>query len=275
MKMAPVSLWSLPPEALFLGKEEVHVWRANLNLQTPCVHSLIQILSADERARAERFHFQKDRDRFIVARGLLRSILGRYLDMEPVHVKLEYGTYGKPALAGEPGGQGIRFNLSHSDGLALYAIANGREVGVDVERLRQEFAGAEIAKRFFSSREISMLLALPENLRVEAFFLCWTRKEAYIKARGEGLTLPLSDFDVSLIPGEPARLLYTSAGPQETSRWTLRQLDVFERDFVAALAVEGHGWQLRCWQWPDRSALASSRDSYVPYPPESQCRNSQ
>lgn len=275
IKLRPDAHWSVPTASVSIGPSDVHVWRAALDVGTSCAGKFHPMLSEDEQTRAGRFYFRKDRERFIVARGLLRSILGCYLNIEPGHVRFEYGAYGKPALAPELGAQGIRFNLSHSDGLALYAIARGREVGVDVEQLRPDFAGSEIAKRFFSAREVSMLFALPENLRVEAFFHCWTRKEAYIKARGEGLTLPLSDFDVSLIPGEPARLLYTSAGPKETSRWNLGQLNVSECDFVAALAVEGHDWQLKCWQWRDGFELVSSARSYVPPRLESQCRNSQ
>jgi 4'-phosphopantetheinyl transferase len=138
--------------------------------------------------------------------------------------------------------------LSHSDGLVLYAITRGREVGVDVERLRPDFAVLEVAKKFFSRREVTALVALPENQWPKAFFNCWTRKEAYIKARGEGLTLPLDRFDVSLVPGEPAALLYTNDDPQEASRWSLQEL-VPESGYVAALAVEGHDWRLKCWQW--------------------------
>src|SRR5713226_9608883 len=130
VKIAPASSWCLPPKNLFLGDDEVRVWRAALNRKTSLVHSLERILSTDERARAERFYFQKDRERFTIARGFLRIILGRYLNMEPCCLQFRYNPYGKPALANESGGNGLRFNLSHSDGLALYAITRGREIGV-------------------------------------------------------------------------------------------------------------------------------------------------
>jgi 4'-phosphopantetheinyl transferase len=241
--------WLAAKAPVAIRSDQVDVWRAHLDVGHSHTGELEQFLSQDELARAKRFYVERDRNRFVVARGLLRSILGRYLDIEPSHIEFIYGPYGKPSLADEFAVQGIRFNLSHSDGLALYAIACGREVGVDVERLRLDFPGREIAERFFSPREVAMLFALPSNRQPEAFFNCWTRKEAYIKARGEGLSVPLSDFDVSLAPGEPARLLYTSAGPNETSRWTLRELNLYETDFVAAVAVEGHDWRLKCWSW--------------------------
>jgi 4'-phosphopantetheinyl transferase len=229
--------------------DQVHVWRAHLDVRDSRIRELEQFLSQDELNRANRFYFERDRNRFIVARGLLRSILGRYLDLEPSQLKFIYGPYGKPSLADEFAARHIRFNVSHSDRLALYAIACGREIGVDVERLRPDFPNREIAERFFSPREVAMLFALPRNAQLVSFFNCWTRKEAYIKARGEGLSLPLSEFDVSLVPGEPARLLYTSAGPTETARWILEEIPVSESDFVAAVAVEGQDWQLKCSEW--------------------------
>jgi 4'-phosphopantetheinyl transferase len=246
-QIIPTSSWSVPPEALLLGNEEVHVWRAKLDLQSSCVQSLIQILSADERTRAERFYFQKDRERFIVARGLLRVILGRYTNMEPSQLQFCYNPYGKPDLANESGGNGLCFNLSHSDGLALYAITRGRQIGVDIERIRPDLAGDQIAERFFSPREVKALRSLPPSLQPVGFFNCWTRKEAYIKARGKGLTLPLDQFDVSLVPGEQAVLLGVSGDPEESSRWSL--LDFLPgTGYAAALAVEGSHWVAKYWQ---------------------------
>ena len=144
----------------------------------------------------------------------------------------------------------IRFNLSHSHGVALYAVTRGREVGIDLEYIRSDLEVEQIAERFFSRREIATLRALPIDLRTDAFFLCWTRKETYLKARGEGLSLPLDQFDVSLIPGEPAALLSTHRGSHEALRWSLQELTPAP-GYVAALGVEGHGWDLACRQWPD------------------------
>ncbi len=241
--------WSPPPETLALGSNEIHVWRAALNCGAARVHNLLQTLSTDERAKARRFYFQQDREHFIVARGLLRVILGRYLVIDPGQLRICYSPSGKPSLTRECGGEALRFNVSHSHGLALYAIAHGRELGVDLERIRPELADAQLAEHFFSLREVAMLRAVPTSLRQEAFFHCWTRKEAYIKARGEGLACPLGRFDVSLVPGEPAALLSTRDDPPEASRWTLRELFPGP-DYVAAIAVEGHDWRLQCWHWP-------------------------
>ena len=239
--------WDPPPVTLSLGSNEVHIWRTALDLDATEVQSLWQTLSADEQEKARRFHFQQDRERFIVARGLLRVILGRYLNAEPGHLRFCYSPLGKPSLSRGFGRETLRFNLSHSDGLALYAVTLGREVGVDLERLHPDLADEQIAQRFFSPHEVAQLNSLPPNLRQEAFFNCWTRKEAYIKARGEGLTLRLDQFDVSLAPGEPAALLDTKDDPQEASRWSLREL-VPGPGYVAALAAEGYNWQLRCWE---------------------------
>jgi 4'-phosphopantetheinyl transferase len=241
--------WDLPPLTLILGPDEVHVWRAALDQTASCVRSLWQTLAMDERARAERFRFQKDREHFIVARGLLRALLGRYLAMEPSQLRFSYSLHGKPALAWDSGGDGLRFNVSHSHRLALFAISYGRELGIDVERIRAGVASEQTAERFFSPSEVAVLCSLPSHLRTTAFFHCWTRKEAYIKARGEGLSLHLDQFAVSLAPGEPPALLSTQQGPHEAWRWSLQELNPGP-GYVAALAVEGHHWKLRCWQWP-------------------------
>ena len=247
---APVSLWHLPPTNLILGSDEVHVWQASLD--DPHLLELQQTLSADERARADRFRFEKDRRHFIVARGLLRTILGNYLNTKPGQLQFCYSPYGKPALTGESGGSGIKFNLSHSHGLALYAITRHREVGVDLEFIQPHLADERTATQFFSPREVAMLRALSRGVKEEAFFNCWTRKEAYLKARGEGLAFPLAQFDVSLAPNASALLLRNHQDPQEISRWSLRKLSL-QPDYAAALVVEGHDWRLKCWRWAEGS----------------------
>ena len=245
----PPPLWHLPGEALLLGNDEVHVWRAALDDNPAQMDGMLRTLAEDERARAERFCFQRDRERFIVAHGVLREILGFYLNRAAQSVSFCYGYHGKPALARESGGNTIHFNMSHSHGLALYAVTRGREIGIDLEFIRENLEAEQLAERFFSQCEIATLRALPASLKQYAFFLCWTRKEAYIKARGEGLSLPLDQFDVSLIPGEPAALLRTQADSGEALRWSLKDLSIGS-GYVSALAVEGHGWSLSCWQWP-------------------------
>ncbi|MGB8476810.1 MAG: 4'-phosphopantetheinyl transferase superfamily protein [Candidatus Acidiferrum sp.] len=247
---APVPPWRSPPETLVLGCDEVHVWRAVLDQSPSQIQTYLHSLAADEQARAERFYFERDREHFIVARGVLRAILSGYLSRAPGCLSFCYGSQGKPALAGESDGDAIRFNVAHSHGVALYAVTRGRQVGIDLERIRFDLAIAEIAERFFSQREVAMLRTLPTGVQRQAFFRCWTRKEAYIKARGEGLSLPLNQFDVSLAPGEPAAVLGTQRDPSEASRWSLKEL-IPGPDYVAALAVEGHGLCLTGWQWPD------------------------
>jgi 4'-phosphopantetheinyl transferase len=237
--------------ALRLGDADVHVWRAALDLPPDRVAALGASLAPDERDRAARFHFERDRRRYTVGRGVLRALLGEYLGVAPARLTFAYGAQGKPALATD--GDGIRFNVSHTGATALYAVTRDREIGVDVEGLRPDFATDEIAERFFSMAERQALRALSPAERCRAFFSCWTRKEAYIKARGEGLSLPLDGFDVSLSPGEPAALLATRPVAEEAGRWTLENLDAGP-GAAAALAVEGRGWRLTRREWPpDRS----------------------
>jgi 4'-phosphopantetheinyl transferase len=242
-------LWSCPPATIVLGSDEVHVWRASLDEPASQIDSFLHTLAADERARAERFYFQRDRERFITAHGVLRAILGLYLNRAPECLAFRYGSHGKPALAWEHAGDTLRFNMSHSNGVSLYAITRGREIGVDLELIRCDLEVEQIAERFFSHLETVTLRALPTNVQKYAFFLGWTRKEAYIKARGQGLSLPLDQFDVSLIPGEPAALLSTQPDSAEALRWSLKELSLAS-GYAAALAVEGRGWSLSCWQWP-------------------------
>jgi len=247
--------WGFPPATVLLANDEVHVWRASLDEPVSQLNGFLGTLAADERSRAERFYFQKDRERFIAARGVLRAILGFYLERAPESLSFCYGSHGKPALTSAHAGDALRFNMSHSNGVALYAITRDRDVGIDLELIRGDLEVEEIAERFFSRPEIATLRALPTNVRRSAFFLCWTRKEAYIKARGQGLSLPLDQFEVSLTPGEPAELLRTRPDSDEARRWSLRELTLAS-GYAAALAVAGRGSALSCWQWP--SALRNS-----------------
>lgn len=214
------------------------------------VQQLAETLAPDERQRAERFHFERDRRRFIVGRGVLRRILGRYLALEPNRLQFCYGPWGKPALAGISTTQEGQFcfNLAHSQSLALYAVTCERELGVDIEYIRAVPEAEQIAARFFSAQENTVLRSLPPQQKQEAFFNCWTRKEAYIKAIGDGLAQPLAEFDVSLTPGEPASLLRISGDTQAAAGWSIQALTPAP-GYVAALAVKGHDWQLKCWQW--------------------------
>src|SRR6267142_2484587 len=221
---------------LELRADEVHVWLATLAEHS--VDSLRSLLTEDELARADRFHFAKDRNHYTVARGLLRKLLASYLVAEPAELRFSYAEKGKPALL-ESQRHSLNFNLAHSNGMAIFAFALGREVGIDLEFIRDDLADEKIAERFFSQSEIETLTKLPLELRKRAFFDCWTRKEAYIKARGEGLSMPLDEFDVSLAPGAEAALLRNHKEPGEVMRWSMQSLAV-PAGFVAALVVSGH-----------------------------------
>src|SRR5438270_8929096 len=175
------------PERLTLKREEVHIWRVGLDQHPQTVARLSAVLADDERNRADKLYFEKDRRRFTVARGVLRIILGRYLNTKPEQLGFHYTKFGKPMLA-NAGVDALRFNVSHSEELAVYAVACGREVGIDIEYLRPDIEAEQIAQQFFSSTEAAMLRSLPGEVRTRAFFNCWTRKEAYIKARGDGLS---------------------------------------------------------------------------------------
>jgi 4'-phosphopantetheinyl transferase len=222
--------WSPLARQVALPENEIHVWRAWLDVEFPERERLSFYLSEEERDRASRFVFQHDREHFLVARGRLRELLGTYLQRPPHSLEFQIGPYGKFSLADRTD---IRFNMTHSYGLALYAFALNRELGIDVEKVRPEFATEGIAERYFSAAEQRELRELPAELRTDAFFLCWTRKEAYVKAHGGGLQIPLDSFDVSLTPGAPEKL--TSADSQ---RWSMRSFGPAP-EYVASLIVEG------------------------------------
>lgn len=246
--MISINDWAAPPKALALCREEIHVWRVSLNQPEPGIQESFRLLNPDERERAGRFRFQKDRDHFTVARGALRVILSRYLDAPPERLSFCYNEYGKPSLPQRLADGDLRFNLSHSRGLALCAVACGCEIGVDVEWIRADLAGEETIATYFSNQEAETIRALPPELRTQAFFDCWTRKEAFIKAVGEGLSYPLDQFSVTVIPGRPARLLSARGGAQEVGRWSLAALDC-GAGYAAALAVEGDIKRLRGYDY--------------------------
>lgn len=245
--ITPVSPWTSPPEILLLAEGEVHVWRASLDLPQHRIQALERILANDELTRAARFRFARDHIHFIAARGLLRTILARYLLREPHTLTFSYNAYGKPCLAQMPQNYELSFNLTHAHGMALYAITRNCAVGVDVEYIQRQMEWESVAERFFSPYEVRMLKAVSPDMRHVAFFNCWTRKEAYIKARGMGLSLELDSFDVTLAPGEPAALLNIREEGQHISNWSLYDLYPGEA-YIAALAVEGRA-SLKYWQF--------------------------
>jgi 4'-phosphopantetheinyl transferase len=242
--------WPSPPAQPSLGTAEVHVWRVSLEQAPETVEALRELLSADEQTRAARFRFDKDRRHFIVARGVLRKLLGRYLEIAPAALRFAYADHGKPHLAPEVAQQRtpLKFNLAHSGSLAVYAFTRLGEIGVDLEQIKQVFTGDDIARRFFSATEVACLDQLPADERALAFFNCWTRKEAFIKAKGMGLSLALDQFDVTLATHQEAALLRTRWDESEADRWSLRALDI-GAGYVGAVAVEERDWQLSCWEF--------------------------
>ena len=242
----PSSPWTSPSSFPVLDTGHLHVWQTLLDLPDVVERHLETYLSKDERDRADRFHFPHDRAHFVAARGALRHLIGLYLNRPPQSLDFHYGPKGKPAL--QDPSIDLQFNVSHSGGRALIAFASQRAVGVDIERVRPETPVEEIAERFFSVREVEVLFDLPASERRAAFFRCWTRKEAFIKARGDGLSLPLAQFDVTLTPDEPTALLRTAWNPKEVLQWRLFNLDPAP-NYMGALAVECEDAHISCWRW--------------------------
>jgi 4'-phosphopantetheinyl transferase len=245
--------WLPSPELLMLKNNEVHVWRASLEVRASLAKTLNQILSDDELSRAKRFHFQKDRDHYIIARGLLRTILGKYLRMKPEELRFCYGPFGKPSLE-EKIGDTLRFNASRSHGLALFAFSLHRDMGVDLEYIRSGFSFENIAGQFFAQRETDALNSLPEHLRQEAFYTLWTRKEAYLKAQGLGLSADMNQYDVLTGAGCPEQISKVDASSGEKSPWVLMHLAV-SPGYASAVAVKGQDLHFKYWQWQNAKRL--------------------
>ena len=222
---------------LALAVNEIQVWTQSLSRTAEEVDFFRGLLSPDELERAGRFRFDENRREYIVARGTLRSLLAAYLCRPARDLTFVYSEYGRPSLMAESSAGTLNFNIAHSGNLVLLAFAYGRRVGIDVERVRRNFVTSEIAERFFSAAEREALRQLPEEERHEAFFRCWTRKEAFIKALGEGLSHPLHQFDVTLTPAAPAQLLATRPDASEVKRWMLWDIPL-PGDYLAALAAE-------------------------------------
>jgi 4'-phosphopantetheinyl transferase len=243
-------LWPLPPTAWHLGQREIHVWAVALSQPPAQVARFTATLAPEELARAGRFHFDRDRTRFIVGRGWLRTLLGRYLCFAPAQLNFDYGDRGKPRLAGPPGADSLHFNLAHSDDLALLAVAQVGSVGVDVEKIRPLSDAEGIADRFFSPSESAGLKALPISQQPAAFFNLWTRKEAWLKATGKGIADSLDQVEVSFLADEPARFLRLFGNSKTAKQWTL--LELFPAGgFTGALALHALDAQIRCWRWSD------------------------
>lgn len=214
-------VWRRSSGGEVLAETAVHLWRVPLEQPAEVVAALHALLRPDEQERAARFHFERHRRQFIVARGVLRTLLGDYLGLAATAVSFTYTSHGRPDVAGTA----LSFNISHSGELALMAFGWRRVLGVDVEEVRELSDAPGIAERFFAPREVAVFRQVPLAQQSEAFFNCWTRKEAFIKAIGEGLSHPLDRFEVTLRPGEPARLLTVDGSAAEAARWRLVAID--------------------------------------------------
>lgn len=233
---------------LTLNPNEVHIWRIDLTAGEAEIQHCHRLLSRDEIERAGRFYFDKHRRRFTVARAAMRYILSQYIRFSSQELSFSYGPKGRPRLSGPLMDSGIRFNLSHSHEIALLGVTHELDIGVDVELVDTAFGKTEVAERFFSIGEINTLRGLPSNARAEAFFSCWTRKEAYIKARGDGLSIPLDSFDVAFGPGVQATLLAVRPDPTEVKRWRIYAMDSIQ-GYKAAVVVAGKDHDLRHMDW--------------------------
>ncbi|GAC1389445.1 MAG: 4'-phosphopantetheinyl transferase superfamily protein [Ktedonobacteraceae bacterium] len=244
----PAAQWLHPPDEMLLANDEIHIWCASLDQSDAFQAHLWGILSADEQVRAKQFRFEAGKRHFIVGRGLLRLILGRYQQVAPKQLQFSYSTNGKPFLAHQNSEKSIQFNVSHSQSLALYAFVQHTAIGVDIEYMRPFPDAAQIVDHFFSVQEKALFHTFPTDKQTEAFFAGWTRKEAYLKACGDGLLYPLHLVEVSLTPGEPAHILSIGGSIQRASQWFLQDL-VLSSGYKAALAIEGGMWNVKQWQW--------------------------
>ncbi|MEP6901717.1 MAG: 4'-phosphopantetheinyl transferase superfamily protein [Actinomycetota bacterium] len=236
-------IWQQSSGQQSLKDGEIHIWRANLNQESLSVQQFLKTLSADEKQKADKYYFDKDRNHFIVARGTLRKILSGYLGIAPNEICFAYNLFGKPIL--DVKNNQFRFNVSHSQGLALFAITREREVGIDLEFIRSDFAVLKTAQSFFSEPEISALKNLPTELQTAAFFSIWTRKEAFIKAVGEGFSYPSTKFTVSIMP-KNSHDLFRTREFQKVRDWSLMILSC-QADYTAALAIEGKIQTVSYW----------------------------
>lgn len=229
----------------------VHVWQFNIALPKEQIELCRALLSDDENQRADRFYFDRDRIRFIAARAAMRTILAGYLNVAPGKIIFSYAANGKPELAGGFNESGLKFNLSHSRDRALLGVVIDFCIGVDIEFINHEFTTDEVAQRFFAPGEVARLRAVPATERANAFFSCWTRKEAYVKAVGQGLSLPLDSFEVAFGPGIEPALLRVESSPDEAGRWSMYSVPVNE-GYAAAIIIEGKDHKIDCreWNWP-------------------------
>jgi 4'-phosphopantetheinyl transferase len=236
-KQRPATSWLQTPSPPTFPKGHVDVWRVRLD-EPASAGSDPSVLSADEIARASRFHFDKDRIHFTRCRSALRCLLADYLAIPATEIRFEYLTSGKPQLKGDQNPRALQFNVSHSANMALIAVGSEQRLGVDIEKIRDDVDTAALAERFFSLRERAGLQALPDHLRVQGFFACWTRKEAFLKATGDGLSFPLADFSVTSHPDLDPSLEEIRGNTEARKQWFLTDLSAID-GYRATVAGEG------------------------------------
>ena len=240
--------WSNPSGEQYLDHAKVHLWLATIQNDPSSTAGMLALLPGDEQSRAAGYKHERARLRFITARGLLRTVLARFTGLSPGALVFRYSSKGKPFLSGPRDGDAIHFNIAHSGELVLCGITIGRRIGVDIETTTNRHDLMKIAHRYFAPAEVTELESLPLEQRIPGFFCCWTRKEAYLKAIGEGISYGLDRFEVSADPDKPARLIRDRQNPEEAVRWRLEDVDAGSA-YRSAIAVEGDGWNLRTWKW--------------------------
>lgn len=245
----PTLLWDSPPRERKLGARDVHVWAAGLDQSPGRLSSLKQTLSPDEQCRAGRFHFERDRHRFIAGRGILREILGSYTDIHPAQLRFDYCPRGKPILADSSELRRLHFNLGHSEDLMVLAVTRACIVGVDIERIREIPEMERIVVQYFSAGEAAQFMASPKDRKLRAFYRLWTRKEAILKASDEGISGLAKDLDFPFPPPQSAQVRAMPENSAINANWTWVELTAAP-GYVAALAAPVADVTCSCWRWP-------------------------
>jgi len=242
-----ISNWSAPPSKMYLPPTDVHIWQASLHIPAHQQERFTQMLSSDEIARAARFHFPLHREHYIAGRGLLREILGRYLNCLPETIRFSYNSFGKPALLASAAQEALQFNISHSNGVALFAFVRDADIGIDVQHTNAVTDLLQAGAVVFSAGEMEVLSTLPQERRRAVFFQYWTRKEAYIKAVGGGFSLPLNGIDVGRLPAGRVWQAEAPGAPFEQTDWNVWDFTACP-GYAAAVAIQQENWKFSFYQ---------------------------
>ena len=241
-------IWNHPPPTIDISTDELHIWHASLEQTTIGLRELEACLSGEESARADRFYSRKDRDAYVVSHGVLHCILSKYLGVDPSSVSFKHDHCGKPCVSPEINSMRLSFNMSHSGNFAVYGIKIDSLIGVDIEYMRPDVDIDSISEYAFTSAEREELGSLCTEERICGFYNCWTRKEALVKAIGRGISISLTDFDVTLSPGVLPRLLRVAGNIDSPENWRIFDINVKD-SYAGAVAVIDPGNELKCFQW--------------------------